>query len=156
MKSIRQGKWWVEGLWWIFTLLLICLVMTPIWRHVPAFPFQLENILLIIFFITFSRYIFLLPISLIARTKWIKLTIIGLAVLFLFVTTHSIFEFRNFMDEEGLQTIVDHLHVADQTRLMRYIKQEMVFFGVGSVITGILLPIRMIVSLYRMRNSNRV
>ena len=49
-----------------------------------------------------------------------------------------------------------HLHVTKQTSLINYIKNEMIFFGVGSIITGIILPFRMIISLWRMRNKGTV
>ncbi len=156
MERLRQQKITVELLWWVFTAVVVVLVMLPIWLRVPAFPFDAQNILLITLFITFSRYIFFLPLTLIARLKWIKVFIIAAAGILFFVMTTAIGDFRNFLDEKGLQTLVDNLHVTEQTRMMTYIKNEMLFFGVGSIITGILLPIRMIISLWRMRNSGRV
>jgi hypothetical protein len=156
MESVQQQKITVELIWWVFTALVVILVMLPVWLNAPAFPFVFENILLVVLFITFSRYIFLLPLTLIARSKWVKVAIIGSSVLLLFVVATAMIDFRNFMDEEGLQTLVDDLKVHQQTRIMRYIKQEMIFFGTASLITGVMLPFRMIVSLWRMRNSDRV
>jgi hypothetical protein len=88
--------------------------------------------------------------------KWIKLAIIAGAAIFFFIVSNALSDFRNFVDEKGLQTLVDHLHVTKQSSIILYIKNEMIFFGVGSIITGILLPIRMIVSLWRMRNKGTV
>lgn len=146
----------VEWIWWIFTALIVILVMLPVWLDVPKFPFTLENIIFIILFITFSRYIFFLPISLIARRKWIKVFIIAVSVICFFVMSTALSDFRNFLDEKGLQTLVSHLHVSEQTRVINYMKDEMIFFGVGSIITGIILPFRMIISLWRMRNKGTV
>jgi hypothetical protein len=70
--------------------------------------------------------------------------------------TTGLSDFHNFLEVEGLQTLVDHLHVNEQTRIINYIKNEMVFFGVASIIAGIALPLRMIVSLWRMRNRGTV
>ena len=151
-----KEKLTVEILWWVFTMVFVCVIMWPIWRDVPGFPFTFQNILLIVFFVTFTRYIFFLHLTLIARKKWIKVAIIAWAGLFFFITATAMIDFRNFMDEKGLQTLVNHLEVEDQTRRMKYIKQEMIFFGVGSIITGILLPMRMIRSLWRMKNTGRV
>lgn len=156
VSQILKWKWTLELLWWLFTAIIITLVMLPIYFNVPAFPFWKENTLMIILFITFSRYFFLLPLTFIARMKWIKVAIIAVTVLFVGIMSTTISDIRNFMDEQGLQTLVDHLHVTRQTSMMRYIKNELVFFGVGSIITGILLAMRMIVSLWRMRNSGRV
>ena len=151
-----KEKLTVEILWWVFTMVFVCVIMWPIWRDVPGFPFTFQNILLIVFFVTFTRYIFFLHLTLIARKKWIKVAIIAWAGLFFFITATAMIDFRNFMDEKGLQTLVSHLEVEDQTRRMKCIKQEMIFFGVGSIITGILLPMRMIRSLWRMKNTGRV
>ena len=151
-----KEKLTVELLWWVFTFVVVSIIMLPIWTEAPGFPFSFQNILLIVFFITFTRYIFFLPLTLIARAKWIKVGIILSAVLFLFVTATAMIDFRNFMDERGLQTLVENLDVQLQTRRINYIKHEMIFFGMGSLITGVMLPMRMIRSLWRMRNKGTV
>jgi len=151
-----KEKLTVELLWWVFTFVVVCIIMLPIWTEAPGFPFSVQNILLIVFFITFTRYIFFLPLTLIARAKWIKVAIILSAVLFLFVTATAMLDFRNFMHERGLQTLVEDLDVQLQTRRINYIKHEMIFFGMGSLITGVLLPIRLVRSLWRMRNKGTV
>jgi hypothetical protein len=156
MNKISTHKAFAELLWWIFTAILILIVIFPIKEHKIDFPFYAQNALLIFLFVTFSRFIFFLPISYLSRRKWIMLAIILLSPLFFFVASTALGDFRNFMDEQGLQSLVDHLHVTRQTWIMRYIKHEMIFFGVGSIITGILLPFRLIISLWRMRNKGTV
>lgn len=156
MNNVNRHKVLAEILWWICTLIIIVIVLFPIYDNAPTYPFFYQNALLIAVFITFTRYIFFLRITFLARLKWIKVAIIAAAAIFFFIVSNSFSDFRNFVDEKGLQTLVDHLHVTKQTRIISYIKNEMVFFGVGSIITGILLPIRMIISLWRMRNKGTV
>ena len=156
MQQLKVQKFIMELIWWVFTALVVFIVLLPIHENVRDFPFYVENIILIVAFITFSRHIFLLNLSFMARRKWIKVAIILIAPLFFFIASTALGDFRNFMDEKGLQTLVDHLHVTRQTSMIHYIKNEMIFFGVGSIITGILLPIRMIISLWRMRNKGTV
>ena len=156
LQSLRNQKLKIELIWWFFTSIVLFIILLPIWNNVPAYPFFAENAFFIAAFITFTRYIFLLPITLIAREKWIKLFVIATAVILFFVMTTGLIDFNNFMDEKGLQTLVAHLHVEDQTKMINFIKNEMIFFGVGSIIAGILLPIRMLVSLWRMRNRGTV
>ena len=156
MNPIHKHKAIAELLWWICTLIVIAIILFPIRENAPTFPFFYQNALLIAVFITFTRYIFFLRITFLAKLKWVKVAIIAGATIFFFVLTTALSDFRNFMDEQGLQTLVDHLHVTQQTSIIKYIKTEMLFFGVGSIITGILLPIRMIISLWRMKNSNTV
>jgi hypothetical protein len=156
MQTVTKHKLTSEFLWLIVTGLLIVIVLFPIYEHKIRFPFYAQNALLIFLFVTFSRLIFFLPISHLARRKWIYLAIILAAPLFFFVVSTALGDFRNFMDEQGLQSLVDHLHVSRQTWIIRYIKHEMIFFGVGSIITGILLPFRLIISFWRMRNKGTV
>ena len=156
MQAVTKYKLTLELLWWAFTGILILIVLFPIWDEDIPYPFYGQNSLFIILFVTFSRYIFLLPITFIARLKWVKVAIIAVATIFIFIMSTYLGDFRSFMDEQGLQTLVTHLHVTKQTRLINYIRDEMVFFGVGSIITGILLPIRMIISLWRVRNKGTV
>ncbi len=156
MHPIQNQKSIAEVFWWIFTLLVITIVLFPIWDNDIEFPFYFQNAFLIAIFITFTRYIFFLPLTFIARKKWIKVAIILSAVIFFFVMSTALSDFRNYVDERGLQTLVNHLHVTKQTRIIEYIKNEMIFFGVGGIITGIILPFRMIISLWRMRNMGTV
>jgi len=156
MKNLTHQKLKVEALWWIFTFVLAISVLVPIWLKAPRFPFFFQNTILIACFVTFTRYIFLLPITLIARQKWIKVFIIAVAAILFFVMTTALSDFHNFLEEEGLQTLVGHLHVKQQARMMDYMKSEMIFFGVGSIISGVILPFRMVISLWRVRNRGTV
>jgi hypothetical protein len=156
MASLLKHKLIAELLWWILTAIVVVMILYPVWINTKDFPFYAQNAMLIIVFITFSRYFFFLPISFIARLKWIKVAIVLSVVLFCFILATALGDFRNYMDEEGLQTLVTHLHVTKQTSVMTYIKNEMIFFGTGSIITAILLTFRLIISLWRMRNSGRV
>ena len=156
MNKTGKHKIIVESIWWLFTFILIVIVLLPIYLNVPLFPFYYQNILLITCFVTFTRYVFLLPTTLIARKKWIKVFIVAISAILFFVMTTALGDFRNFLDEEGLQTLVGHLHVKEQSSMMHYMKSEMVFFGVGSIISGIVLPFRMIISLWRVRNRGTV
>lgn len=156
MSEVRKHKLNAELTWWILTAIVIGLAFAPIWLLVPDYPFYWQNALFIVIFITFARYTLMLRYTFIAHTKWLKLIIILSSVLFVFVLMTALQDFRNFMDERGLQTLVDDLGVYQQTRIIRYIKHEMIFFGTGSIITAMLLPVRMIISLWRMKNSGRV
>ncbi len=156
MQTLIKHKIKVELIWWLFTLILIVIVLLPIWLNAPHYPFFYQNTILITAFVTFTRYIFFLPLTLIARKKWIKLFIIGASAILFFILTTALGDFRNFLEEEGLQTLVEDLRVQDQTRMIDYMKSEMVFFGVGSIISGVVLPFRMIISLWRVRNRGTV
>ncbi len=68
----------------------------------------------------------------------------------------NIYDFQAFLDEQGLYTILDKLSVEKQRSLGSYIKTQMIFFWTAAVISSVLLPIRMIISLWRQRNRGTV
>lgn len=156
MDHVLKHKINIELIWWAFTVILAAIIIFPIWINAPLFPFFFQNIILVAAFVTFTRYIFLLPSTLIARQKWIKVFVIAVSAILFFVLTTALSDFHNFLDEQGLQTLVDHLNVNAQTRMMNYMKGEMIFFGVGAIIAGIILPFRMLISLWRVRNRGTV
>jgi len=79
--------------------------------------------------------------------------IIALALVSVFVIVTLIGDFNNYLEEVGLQEVVGHLHASRQYRMIRYIQGEMLFFGVGSAVALTVLPIRMIVSIWRIYNN---
>jgi phosphoglycerol transferase MdoB-like AlkP superfamily enzyme len=151
-----RSKIKLEVIWWCFTIILAFFVMLPIMRNVPAFPFFRINAVLIILGVTFTRYIFLLKHSLIARqSKW-KMVVIAASTILVFILMTYIGEFNSYLKEEGLQGLLDHLPFNQQLKMLRYLKNEMTFFGVLALISAILLPFRLVISLWRTKNTGKV
>ena len=153
-QSVSRLKLRLELVWWLFTAILAAAVYVPIWMNNIKFPFYLENTVFIAVFVTAARYAFLLKHTWLAQMKWIKLGIIAVSVITVFVLITMFSDFNNYVEEVGLQEMVAHLHVTDQYRLIRYIQTETIFFAVGSAISVIVLSLRMIVSIWRMRNKS--
>src|SRR5690606_19009509 len=105
----------LEGLWILLTGVVIGLCLFPIAIYAPEFPFFVQNALLIAAFITCSRYFLFLPLTPIAHRKWIKVVWILLSVILVFVISTALGDYRNYIDETGLLTVVDHLHVTEQS-----------------------------------------
>jgi len=146
----------LELIWWGFTLVAVSLVLLPIRLQTPDYPFYLPNALYIVIFITFARYTFFLKHTFIARMLWPKLLILAGSIILVFILIMSLGDFSNFLSEEGLQTVVGNLTVPRQYALMRYIQSEMIFFGVASVMSAIALPVRMLISIFRMHNQGTI
>lgn len=146
----------LELIWWMFTLTTVVAVLLPIRLQTDDFPFYLANALYIVIAITFSRYAFLLRHTFLARMFWPKFIIIAFSAILVFVLMTSLGDVTNFIDEVGLQTLVDHLPIERQYKLIGYIRAEVVFFGVASIISAIILPIRMVISIWRIRNRGTV
>jgi hypothetical protein len=146
----------LEIIWWGFTAIVVLAVLLPIWLQTHDFPFYLENMAFIVIAITFTRYAFLLRHTFIARMLWPKLFILAISAILIFILIMALGDFTNFLDEKGLQLLVDHLPIQKQYRVMKYIQGEMTFFGVASVFSAFLLALRMLVSIWRIRNRGTV
>ena len=156
MDEKLRLKLLLELIWWVLTVVLIWLVLRPIQKNIYDFPFYIWNIIFIVAFVTFTRIIFLLPYTFIARALWVKVAIVLLTPLIAYYLFGGMSLVRNFIDEEGMLSIMRHLVDEDQERLSGYIRKEILFFGVGSVVASITLAFRMLISIFRMRNRGTV
>lgn len=144
----------LELIWWCFTLIAVVAVLLPVWLQTQDYPFYLPNALYIIIFITFTRYAFFLKHTFIAHMLWPKFVILAFSVILVFIILMSLGDFSNHLEEKGLQTVVDHLPISRQYSVLRYIQTQMIFFGIASAMSAVLLPVRMLISIFRMYNSD--
>ena len=114
------------------------------------------NIIFIIVFITFTRYIFLLKHTFLAKQQVIKIAFVLISVPIVFILIHQINLFQTFLDEYGIEGLVGNLPFGKRENIAKFIRAEMLFFGVGSVISAIILTFRLVVSVWRTRNKGTV
>jgi len=146
----------LEFIWWIFTALVVVGVIYPILSKVENYPFLISNIVFIVVFITFTRYIFLLKHTFLAKQQYLKIAIVLISVPIIAVLVNSLSNFQIYLDEKGLESILGGIQVSGNEGMIQYIRSEMLLFGVGSVIVAAMLPLRMILSVWRTRNRGTV
>lgn len=146
----------LELLWWLITALITALVVFPIYFNIADYPFYVMNIVFIVTFITISRYLFLLPYTFLARIEWLKITIVFLCIPLIFYLVQALNGFQTFLDEEGVGKLVGDMPTERQLQWTDYIRSELLLFGVGSVIASVLLPFRLLLSVWRGRNRGTV
>lgn len=146
----------LELIWWIVTLLVVGLVIYPILSKLVDYPFTTINIIFIIVFITFARYIFLLKHTFLASRQWLKAVLMVLSIPLIFYLVNGINYFQTFLDEEGMEAIMQGVELSKQRGLSNYIRSEVLLFGTGSVIVGIIFPIRLMLSIWRTHNRGTV
>jgi len=146
----------VELLWIVATVVLIVLIMLPIYQKAQNFDFFIQNVGFIFFFVTFTRYIFILQYTYLYKNKWPKGVLFFLCIpIFLFLMD-GLFNFQSFIDDNGAGVFYEHLSFAEQKKMAAYTRNEYIFFGVGSMITTIILPIRLIISTWRDINNKNI
>ena len=143
-----------ELLWLCFTAVFIALVMSPIYLGIKtAYPFYLENILILLIAITFGRYLFFLKHHWICYSKWFKLFFVFFPIPVFLYLMDSFYEVQRFFDEEGIRSIMSDLSVRHQNQLAQYIKTEFIFFLAAAFIANFLLPFKMTRSIYRKKKK---
>lgn len=146
----------MELLWWVFTAVVVFAVLFPIMTTVDDYPFLIPNIVFIIVFITFSRYFFLLQHTFLAYRQILKAVVFVLCIPLFSYIVNEITAVRSYLDEVGIDSLVKNLDYKDHLGFASYIKTQMYFFGAASIIVCILLPFRLLISIWRNRNRGTV
>jgi hypothetical protein len=153
-----KNKLFLELIWWIFTAVVAFAVLYPIWSKVTVYPEYINyiNVAYIIVGITLTRYIFLLKYTFIAENQYIKAALIIASIPLIIYSIDGVFTFRTIIDNDGFEAICKGVVDEQVVSLGMYYRNEYIFFGITSVISSILFPIRMIVSIWRQRNRGTV
>jgi hypothetical protein len=151
-----KQKHYLELTWWMITLLVTVAVLFPIYSSLPTYLFGWINIIYIVTFITVSRYIFLLQHTFLARIEYLKVILIFLCIPAIFLLSQELNIFQTYVDQEGVDALVGDLPFDQRDAMISYIRNEMFFFGIGSIVSCVLLPMRLILSIWRVRNRGTV
>ena len=146
----------MELVWWIFTAVIAFAVLFPIMQKVDDYPFLFPNLIFIIVFITFARYFFLLKHTFLANRQILKVIIFFLCLPLFAYLVNELTSVRTILDEQGIEILVGNLTYEDHWGFANYVKTEMYFFGVASLVVTALLPLRLLLSVWRNRNRGTV
>lgn len=154
MNQQKQSILYLEIIWWIITGIVVYFVMNPIWSVLGSFEYQWINIFFIVILITYARHIFLLKYTFLAFSPTrFRIGMIFVSIPLVFFIIQMFFDFQTYLDNGGNGELFENLKVpmsqTEQGNLLNYIHTEMSFFGIGSAITALLLPIRMMLSIWR-------
>jgi len=146
----------MEILWWVFTAVVAVAVLFPIIKNVDDYPFYFSNIIFIVVFITFARYFFLLKHTFLAQRKVLKVIIFFLCIPLVFYLIQEVNALRGYLDENGIDALVKNLPYENHLSFAKYIKNQYNFFGSAAIIVTVLLPLRLVLSIWRNRNRGTV
>ena len=147
----------VEILSWLITFLLVVLILLPVYQgYGNKYPFYTFNILFIILFITLSRYIFLLRHAPFSHNKWVKGILFFACIPLLLFMTEGLYDFQRFLDEIGLQELSENPISASASNIAKYTRYQYIFFASGTLITLVLFPLRMVISVWRQYKKGTV
>lgn len=136
-------------------ILLPAAVLWPVYSSQTDYLFYFENILLIVLSVLFVRYIFFLNFT------WIRNTIIPKLILLFAGIVSAVYsfivlnDFMGFYSDNGIYHSLDSMELSRQYFLGNYIYSQFVFFASFTIVTGFILPVRMLVSVWRVYNTGR-
>lgn len=156
MQHIKKHKVLLEIIWWLATALLCLLILFPIFQKTNRYPFTLINVIFVAVFVTLFRYTFLLRYTWIARFQYVKIALVFLSIPLIFNLVNNLNYFITHLDEFSSEHYFGHLESKTRENIETYMRSEMLLFGVGSIITAIIFPFRMIISVWRLRNKGTV
>ncbi len=150
-----NSKVGLEVVWWIATGLAVAVVMFPIWSAFPppGFPFSSSNVVFIVAFITFTRYIFLLKYTFLAYRQYVKIAMILVGLMVTLSLIIQLNDFQRLASESIAGDIMKGVSIEKQESVWSYIKTELPLFAIGSIIASIVLPVRLLMSVWRVRNQ---
>lgn len=154
--NLNRNVWFVEVIWIFISLILSIVVILPILMYGVDYPFTKINLMFVFGFITFSRWLFLWKFTPYAWNKRLKLALIFLMIPVIFIGINKFYDFRIFLDEIGIQELLTELNEQEQRSLTIYIRSEMIFFGIGFIISSMLVPLKMIWNIWKQLNRNEV
>lgn len=154
---MNQSKKWIsELIWWLLSITVACLFLFPIYYYRIDYPFYRNNFIFIFGFFLFIRWVLFWHLTPYARFQWLKLIIIFSIIPGLFLLSYEFSDFKNYIDEIGLQEMVHDLPEQEQLGMSTYIRSQMIFFSICCLINGFLVPFKLIWNIWKQYNLNQV
>jgi hypothetical protein len=150
---VRLG---LELLWWVITFVVVWAVLSPIYSAMYLWPFRNWNIVFIVTLVTLVRHIFLLEHTLIAKQQVLKIVLLLLMFPVTFMMINGVNDFMTYIEDQSWDGLTGHLPVEKKLATESYIWNEMLFFGVGSIVSAPVFAARMMMSIWRLRNRGTV
>lgn len=152
-----QNKLSLELITWVIIAIAVILILLPIYNGIEIkYPFYILNAVAIVVFLYFTKCIFLLRHTFFSHMAKFKFSLIVVCILLIFFFVDGLYEGQRYFDEERLYEALRTLPTERQVSLGKYIRYELVFFVVASLMVSVIFPIRLIVSEWRIRNRGTV
>lgn len=143
----------LEIVWWLFTGIIVWAILSKIDKAMYVWPFRTLNIIFIVTLITLTRYTFLVGHTFLAKQQILKIVLLLLMFPVTFLLIDKINGFMSYIEEQTWEPITGHLPPFEKMDMEHFIWNEMLFFGVGSIIAAPVFAVRMLISVWRTRNS---
>lgn len=145
----------LELFWLLFAVCLSIIVVMPIKLITTYYPFYYENILFVIVFVTLMRMMILVSSSALALHVYVKVFFVLAGVSIVFYLFGRFEDFKNYIDNFGTIRFLGHLSDKRQQAMTLYVENEMLFFGIGSIVLSIIFPFFLVRSIWMWHNKGK-
>ncbi len=144
----------LELLFLLLAAVLTAVILLPIRQAGIEFPFYAKNMILIFVSVMWIKHIFLLKHSWINQFQKLKIALIPLSIPFIIALARMLNSFTAYIDEIALADLMLELPYEEQKFLIRYIRIEYVTVGVTAIVAAIILPFKLMISVWREVNRS--
>ena len=144
-----RRKLYLEGLFLLLGLLLAALVLSPVYFYDLPFAFLKQNVINIVCFVLFIRLLFFMKSSIINGVQKLKIVLILVFVFLIFLFIKVLNRFTQVVDEAPLEESFLHLPFRQQLFMADYIKHEYLFFATACVILCIIMPVHILINIWK-------
>lgn len=155
MRKDRKydNRFLIALLWLLLLILLPIAVLWPVFSNQVDYLFYFDNILFITLSVLFLRYIFFLKFTWIKNTIIPKLILLFAGIVSAVYSYYILNKFTGFYNDNGIYHSLDTMELSKQYFLGNYIYRQFIFFASFTIVTGLILPIKMLVSVWRVFNK---
>ncbi len=142
-------KWTIEFLWWLMAIILAMACITPILYAGIDFPFVDYNIFFIILGTLITKTVLFFNTHPLHDSALFKFILIIIVPFMFFPMIEGLHSFIEFMDHEGIQSLLKHLPTSRQHFFSSYIPFQYLLFGLLSFLGSFVMIIKMLKALWR-------
>ncbi len=102
------------------------------------------------------RWLFLWHLTPYARFQILKIALVFIMLPTFFYGIYAFSDFKNFLDEVGIQEILNDIPEREQISMAIYIRSQMIFFAISCLIGIILIPFKLIWNIWKQHNIGEV
>ncbi len=146
----------IEILWWFIAAFFAAILVLPIQLQLPSFPFLWLNVLLAVSFVILTRHIFFLRYTFIGKFQYLKIVLFFISIPFIFFLVTRLNLLQVYISEGHLFSDLEVLPYAQQLKLEKYIRTEIVLIATATIIAAVIFALRMLVSVWRFRNRGTI
>ena len=149
MPTNQTTSYRLEFLFLILAAAFALILVFPIYYAGVDFPFLIKNIIIIFIGVILFKHIFFLKYSWINKYQKLKIALIPLSVPLVIILVRTLNGFTTFIDEMPMADLMPELDYERQKFFSQYIRIEYIAVCVVAIAASIILPFKLLVSIWR-------